>query len=97
VVLAGAFIDATRQMPSRGAWNVLTWMMVVVVAGFVAFPIEHRNTTSLAYEASIFVLLEILLVVGSAPRGRILRSTRVRAPREPRDRAIRGPLRWDRF
>src|SRR5262245_49827111 len=64
VVLAAAMIDATRQMPARGAWNLLFWIMVIVVAGFVGFPIERGNTTSLAYEAGLLVVLEIVLIVG---------------------------------
>lgn len=63
-MLAAAMIDATRQMPARGAWNLLSWLMAIVVAGFVAFPIERGNVTSLAYEAGLLVVLEILLIVG---------------------------------
>src|SRR5262245_50697621 len=51
-------------MPARGAWNLFSWMIAVVVAGFVAFPIERGNSTSLLYEAAILVVLEILVVVG---------------------------------
>ena len=63
-LLAAAMIDATRQMPGRGAWNLLSWFMATVVAGFVAFPIARGNVTSLAYEAVLLVVLEILLIVG---------------------------------
>jgi hypothetical protein len=60
VFLGVAIIYAARRMRSDERW-FLTWLMAVVVVGFVGFPLAAGDTRGIAAEVVVIVVLGALL------------------------------------
>jgi hypothetical protein len=56
VFLASAFIYAAHRMRSDERW-LFTWVMAVVVAGFVWFPLSAGDLPAAGYEALVLLAL----------------------------------------
>jgi hypothetical protein len=71
VFLAATIAYAARRMRSDELW-FLTWLMGVVLAGFIGFPLEHGDLRAAGIEAAVLIGLGGLLAVSWLRRAAVV-------------------------